>query len=151
MKTREMLKKIESEGNPEKMHELHEIVEDLFCDLKEKDHKEYEEYKMCLYEIAYGKKIDKDLAEKWVNDMVPRAYWSYEDAVSLKNQYGLNNISAEDFYILINMGYSDYGNILGDPNENVDKYAMFAKDFIEDKDAKEGKLYCYYKYIVKKD
>ena len=48
----------------------------------------------------------------------------------------------------MNMAYSDYKDIFGD---DVEIYVKFSKCFIEDEDAKEGKVYLYFKNIPKED
>lgn len=44
------------------------------------------------------------------------------------------------------MCYSDYNTIMGD---NAEMAGKMAKAFIEDVDVPEGKVYRYYKYVVK--
>lgn len=150
MKIKSYIARVVEKGKQEDMQKLSDMLDELICDLKENNHDLYEYYKMCLYELAYGEVLSEEMAEHWVSSMSPRALWSREETDSVKAQYGIN-IKSEDFYVLMNMAYSDYGNILGDPNEHLDRYVQFTKDFIEDKDAKDNKIYNYYKNIVKKD
>ena len=46
----------------------------------------------------------------------------------------------------MNSAYNDYNDIFKD---NVEWYAKFSKDFIDDEDAKEGKVYYYFSMIPK--
>ena len=43
----------------------------------------YEKYKMCIYEIAFGKVLTKEMAEKWVKDMKPMAKWDYDTTTAV--------------------------------------------------------------------
>jgi hypothetical protein len=139
------IEKIVENGNNEEMQELSEILEELMYKLKNNDPKCYHKYKMKLYELAYGKVLNEDIAVEWVESMQPESKWTMEETTSVKNQYGLNDISDIDFYVVLNMMYSDYHKIIG---ENVDMYVKMAKAWLEDSDVAEGKLYNYKMYVV---
>ena len=66
---------------------------------------------------------------------------------AVKNQYGLNNINQEDFYLVINSLGNDYADVIS--IEEVDTYVKMAKAWIEDKDAKEDKTWIYFTKIPK--
>ena len=68
---KEYIEKIGTIKDTSKMERLGEMLEDLICDLKEAHYDEYEEYENELYELAYGKKISRDMAVEWVNSMKP--------------------------------------------------------------------------------
>ena len=51
-----------------------------------------------------------------------------------------------DFYVVANMIYNDYFDLVRDNEELALK---MAKDWLSDEDAKENKLYCYWKHIAK--
>ena len=113
--------------------------------IKDIDSSLYKKYKIDLYEMAYGKKISKDMADKWVKEMKPVGlYWTLEetDDVIKSSSYNVDNI---DFFVVANMMYNDYYDIVKDDEELAIKMAI---DWLNDEDATKSKLYCYWKYIV---
>lgn len=83
------------------------------------------------------------------------AHWTIEQATSVANQLGVSfdHISPEDFWITLNMMYSDYGQTLQETGiTDAGIYGRLATDFLFDKDAiaPKEKLYYYYKDIVEK-
>lgn len=148
MQINSYIEKIVNNGKPEDMEELSEILEDLMYIVKDYDEDCYEKYKMKLYGMAYNYKFTKEMAEEIVENMKPRAeIWDYETTNSVKNQYGLNNINQEDFYLVINSLGNDYADVIS--IEEVDTYVKMAKAWIEDKDAKEDKTWIYFTKIPK--
>lgn len=148
MQINSYIEKIVNNGKPEDMEELSEILEDLMYIVKDYDEDCYEKYKMKLYGMAYNYKFTKEMAEEIVENMKPRAeIWDYETTISVKNQYGLNNINQEDFYLVINSLGNDYADVIS--IEEVDTYVKMAKAWIEDKDAKEDKTWIYFIKIPK--
>lgn len=148
MQINSYIEKIVNNGKPEDMEELSEILEDLMYIVKDYDEDCYEKYKMKLYGMAYNYKFTKEMAEEIVENMKPRAeIWDYETTISVKNQYGLNNINQEDFYLVINSLGNDYADVIS--IEEVDTYVKMAKAWIEDKDAKEDKTWIYFTKIPK--
>lgn len=144
---REYLDKIGETKEVEKMERLGDMLEELIYGLKDSHKEEYEEYNDELYELAYGKKINKEAATKWVNDMKPIGeHWNIEQTTSAKDSlgYNLDNI---DFYVVANMMYNDYNDLVKDNEEMALKLAY---DWLNDEDAKDDKLYCYWKHIIKK-
>lgn len=113
--------------------------------LKDYNEKCFNKYKTHLYEMAYGKVLNMDMAEDWVESMTPPAKWTFEETSAVKRQYGLQDISDIDFYVVMNMLYSDMHEMYG---EDVDRYVRATKLWLNDPDAKEGKLYNYRKYII---
>ena len=47
--------------------------------------------------------------------------------------------------MVINSAYNDYKDIFG---EDIEGYARFTIDFIQDEDAKEGKIFKYFTQII---
>lgn len=139
------IEKIVDNGNNEDMQELSEMLEELMYKLKENDPKCYHKYKMKLYELAYGKVLNEDMAIGWVESMQPEAKWTIEETSDVKRQYGLNDISEIDFYVVLNMMYSDYHKIIGD---NLDMYVKMTTAWLNDSDVADGKLYNYKMYVV---
>lgn len=73
-----------------------------------------------------------------------------EDTNAVLKQYGLN-IDPIQFYVVMNMLYSDMKNVLGsgDDEESLEKYVEATKDWLNDDDVGKDKLYDYYKYVIK--
>ena len=135
--------KIISSDNKEKMTELKELYKDTLDYIKATDLQKYREIECSLYEIIEGKKLNEEKAKRWVSEMKPSAKWSMEEIDNLRG-----NIPLVDFYVLMNMMYSDYHKVLG---EDVEKYVEMSNAWYNDPDtSKKGseKLYCYYKNIV---
>lgn len=145
MHIKEYLAKIVEDGDKKEMQELSYMLDELVCYMKEYNHDLYCDYKMKLYEMAYGKVLTLEMAEEWVKEMQPMARWTYEETDKILLDYNLK-INQIDFYVVMNMMYSDYGKVLG---EDIETYIKMTKAFLEDKDAKDGKLYNYWKSIVK--
>ena len=141
---------IESNDN-KKMVELKNIFQDLIMYLKENDNEKYKEIEWDLYEIIEGKKMTKEKAVEWVEDMKPEYKWSFDDAEKIKSIKKID-IPSIDFYILMNMMWSDYSNVIGDDQAALDKYIQLSLDWYNDEDTnKTGseKIFCYYKNIVR--
>lgn len=148
---KESLKRINLTEHKEK---IEDIIEMLMCEIKDIDKESYEYVCNELYELAYGKKISDEMADKWVNALVPRAKWTKEEVISVSNSYGLSQIPINCLYVLMNMLYSDNSKVYGsgDDTESIERYIQGVKDWFFDQDLKidgEEKLYNYYKYIFK--
>ena len=87
------------------------------------------------------------MAEEWVRNMKPKGqHWTMEETTNAMHElgYSLNPI---EFYVVANMMYNDYYNLV-DTNEEL--ALQLAEDWLDDKDSIEEKLYDYWKYIAKK-
>ena len=151
MKIREYIAKIGENKKIEDMEKLGDMLAEIIYETKESHPEIYEKYKMCLYEMAYGKVLTKEMAEKWVENMKPSSKWNYDTTTEVKNKYGINDIDEVSFYVVMNMLYSDMKNVLGegDTEESLTNYIQATKDWLNDEDVKENKLYDYWKYVVK--
>ena len=151
MKIREYINKIGEKKNAEDMQKLGDMLADIIYSTKETHPEIYNKYKMCLYEMAYGKVLTKEMAEDWVKDMKPMAKWDFDTTTAVKKQYGINDIDDVSFYVVMNMLYSDMKNLLGDGDsqESVDNYVQATKDWLNDEDIGRDKLYDYWKYVAK--
>lgn len=143
---------IESDDN-KKMEELKELLEDTITYLKGTDYNKYEKIECELYEIVEGKKLSEDKAKEWVSNMIPPAKWAMAETNDVKSKFNID-IPSIDFYVLMNMLYSDYGDVIGEQitNDVLDKYIKLAEDWYYDEDVdKDGaeKLYCYWKTMIK--
>ena len=93
---------------------------------------------------------------EWAKDMKNTdgssgAHWSMEDTETVRKARNINDCKPEDFWIAMNMMYSDYQGVA--KKYGIDKpefYADMAKSFLTDKDSKQGreKLGAYYEYVV---
>lgn len=142
---KEYLKKIIDNNNIEEMHK----IEGLFCNMmaymKEYNADMYNDIKRELYTVANGKVITLELAEKWVSEMRPLAKWTKAETDGILKQKGLQ-VNDVDFYVVMNMMYSDFHNTLDD---DIEKYILLSVDFLKDEDVEKDKLYNYYYYVVK--
>lgn len=143
---KEYLKAIIEKSDKEDMEELGHLFNRTMDHLRDCNYDLYEDIECKMYELVYGEKLTLTMAENWVKDMKPMAKWTKEetDNVISKKDLDVNDI---DFYACMNMMYSDYGKTFG---EDVEKYIDMSLDFLNDPDAKENKLYRYYKYLTKK-
>lgn len=147
-----MLKKyieiIGENKNPKDMEKLGDMLAELIYMTKESHPDLYEKYKIELYEMAYGKQISEEMAHKWVESMQPLGkYWSIGDTTKVMNELGYNHDNI-DFYVVANMMKNDYNDL----TEEDDNLALkMAHDWLNDDDAKDCKLYQYWKYVIKRD
>ena len=148
MHIKKYIQMIVDNGRQEDMEELSDILDEVINTIKEYDKDLYEKYKLKLYKIAYGNTFDEDMAEDIIRNMKPYGMrFSIEDSRQIQNQFGLDNINPYDFWIVINSAYNDYRDLFED---NIEMYARFTRDFIEDEDAKSDKVFVYYTTIPNK-
>ena len=78
-------------------------------------------------------------------------HWTMEKTEEARAQRGIN-CDALEFWVAMNMIYSDYAKVAEKVNANsMDFYVYMAKAFLEDKDARNQggeKLAKYYEYVV---
>ena len=149
----EYITKIIDSDDKSKMEKLRDLYEDTIIYLKGTDYDKYREIECKLYEIVEGKKLSEEKAKEWVANMVPPAKWSIDEVKSVKESKNVN-IPLIDFYVIMNMLYSDYGDILGEEitDDVLEKYIDMAEDWYYDDDIHmpgSEKLYCYWKHFVK--
>ena len=154
MKIREYIDKIGENRKQEDMEELGDMLAELIYMTKESHHDIYEKYKMKLYTMAYGKVLTKEMAEEIVNNMLPYGeYWDMETTNSVKSQFGVKNISDIDFYVVMNKTYNDNKDTVErfaqDETQQIQMYISLTNDFVNDIDAKEGKVFTYFMQIPK--
>lgn len=148
MKIRDYINKIIINGKQDDMEELSDMLDDLICDLKEQKPKLYKKYKDELYEMANGKILTEEMAFNWVENMKPKGeHWTFEEISSVNNNLGYN-LKNIDFYVVANMMYNDYYDLVKDDEELALKMAYM---WLNDEDSVKDKLYEYYKYIPKED
>ena len=146
MEIEDYIEKIINDGNIENMHKLSEMLDDTMEIIKKWDEDCYKKYEMELYKMAYGESLSKEMSEHIVKKMKPYGMkWDLEQVRQIQDQYGIDNIRTIDFYVVLNSAYNDYHNIF---DEDIEKYIKFTIDFIDDEDAKEGKVFNYFTTIV---
>lgn len=124
-----------------------DVVDMLMCNAKDTDRELYDHVESLLYEMAYGKMINKEMAEKWVMNMKPRGqHWSFDETTDAMHSLAYS-LEPVEFYVVANMMYNDYFNLVKD-NENL--ALELAEDWLEDEDSKDCKLYEYWKHVIKK-
>lgn len=147
MRVKEMIKDIVEKNESEDMYKLNDMLDELICDLKERDHKLYHKYKMDLYKIAYGNVLSKEMAEEIIENMKPyHMKWTLEETKNIQSNYGLEKIRDIDFWIVMNTAYNDFKDIF---DNDLDMYVKYTKAFINDEDAKDDKVFIYFSEIPK--
>lgn len=146
MKIKKYIEKIVENNKQEDMEKLSDILSEIIYKMKEPHYDKYKHYKMCLYEMAYGKVISDEMREEIVEKI--GEHWTLEETENVRNEYGYTDILPNEFNVVMNMAYSDYSEVFGD---ELDLYAKFSKAFIMDDDAKEGKVFIYFNEIPKRD
>lgn len=142
------IEKIIENGKKEDMEKLSDILVEIIYKMKEPHYEKYEYYKDCLYEMAEGKIVSEDMAHEWVESMQPIGeHWTIEETTNAMNSLGYKDRDI-DYYVSANMMYNDYYDLVKDNEEMALK---MAHSWLNDSDAKEGKLYSYRKYIIKRD
>lgn len=125
-----------------------DIIDMLMCEIKEIQPKLYKHIECEIYEMVYGKKISEEMAYNWVNSMTPkREHWTVEETTNAMQQMGYNHNPIE-FYVVANMQYNDMYDIVKDDETLAIK---MANSWLADTDAKDCKLYEYWKYVIKRD
>lgn len=144
MHTKECIEKIIDKGKNEDMKKLSHMLECTINHMKDCDKEMYRELKEDLYEMACGKVLSLEMAEDWVQNMKPKAIFTKYDTDNFIKEKGYN-VNPIDFYVTMNMMYSDYGKIIGN---NPEQLADMSIAFLKDEDASAEKLYLYRKCIV---
>lgn len=125
-----------------------EIIDMLMCEIKEDDHKLYEHIECELYESAYGKVVNEEMAYDWVRSMQPVGmHWTMEETTNAMRNLGYN-CDVVEFFVVANMIYNDYYELV---KENEELALKMAYSWLKDEDSKDHKLYRYWKNIIKRD
>jgi hypothetical protein len=126
---------------------LIDIIDMLMCEIEEDDPELYQHIESLLYEDAYGKVVNAEMAHHWVQSMKPAGqHWTMDETTRAMSNlnYHFDTIS---FYVVANMMYNDYFDLVKDD----DSLALhLAKGWLADEDAKECKLYEYWRYVIKR-
>jgi len=141
-----IIQKIIDNGRIEDMRELSNMLQEGMQIIKNYDEDCYKKFEMKLYKMAYGNVLSPEMAEKIVSKMRPYGKrWTLEETRQIQQQRGINNISPINFFVVLNSAYNDYNDIFRD---NLEDYIRFTIDFIQDEDAKNGKVFRYFTQIV---
>ena len=142
MDLQKLIDKVAENGKLEDMEDLGEMLEQAMEIVEKYDEDCYKKFEMKLYKMAYGLHLNKQMAEEIVHNMRPYGMrWSYVEVEEMQRQRGINDIDTPSFFTVINSAYNDYRDILG---EDIEMYIKFTLDFIEDEDAKDGKVFLYF-------
>jgi hypothetical protein len=145
MDIEEIIQRIVDNGRIEDMKTLSDILEETMELIKRYDPDCYKQYEMELYKMAFGDTLNKEMAEDIVSHMRPYGeHWNIEETMRLQEQRGIHDIRDVDFFVVMNSAYNDYNNIFGD---DIEGYIRYTVDFINDEDAKEGKVFIYFTEI----
>ncbi len=152
MDIEDYIERIINNGKIEDMQELSDMLEDTMKIIKDYDKECYKDFKMKLYEMAYGKVLTDEMKREWVKKMRPMSKWTEEEVKDIVNQYGFE-VPYMSAFVILNMLYSDMKSAFGDGNdeESLKRYLRGTNDWYFDEDAKvdgEEKLFNYKMYIV---
>ena len=132
----------------EDLSKKEEFIKYVECLIEKTDDTKKEEMERWLYEISEGKVLNEKRASELIAAMKPHGQkWTLEETEGVRKQYEYETIRPVDFWIVMNSAYNDYEDIFKD---NVEYYARFSKDFIQDEDAVDDKVYYYFSMIPKK-
>lgn len=109
-----------------------------------------------LYTVRdhYTEPMNREKAMEWTSKMqnvdgTTGPHWPIEKTTQAMDQFDIKE-DAQEFYIAMNMMYSDYSRVAQKVNANtVEYYARMAQAFLDDPDGKSDKLTRYYESIVK--
>lgn len=92
--------------------------------------------------------FDEETAREWVSKMNPAAKWDLAQTTAVMQSRGYNHRPCE-FWVVMNMLYSDYGKMLAKYNsDKPEVYADMADAWLTDPDARPHKVGRYYRDIV---
>lgn len=111
---------------------------------------------MRAHELEHGPHFNEVYAIKAVSHMENEdgthgPHWSIDETTAVASQYGISftsKFNKYDWYVALNMVYSDFCNALASNANPTKCYVELAKSWLNDKDVEEGKMWYYYKYIM---
>lgn len=146
---REHIQHIISHGTVAQMEDLKEVLIDVIHELKTVDYDKYIAAEYEIAKIAHHGHVDETLARCWVGKMKNKdgttgEHWTMEQVSSVVKDKGIKHHLC-DFYVVLNMMYSDYYSSKFDTST----YVEMAKDWLDDADVGSCKLLKYYYFVVK--
>lgn len=140
------MEEIIKSGDKESMECLAYAFDMAMEHLEECNPEMYEKLEMKLYVAVNGKQLNEEMAEKIIMNMQPyHMQYTLEESKKIMKEYGLS-LNPIDFWVVLNSACNDYKELFGD---NLEMYVKYAKLFIEDEDAKPGKVFTYFIKIPK--
>ena len=137
---KEYLQMIVNNGKKEDMDCLGDILVDALYEMKENNHDKFRKYKNKIKGMAYGYKVDKELAHEIVEDMKPLGeYWNME---TISSVIGNDTHRLEDMYIVMNSLANDYQKVVS--TDDTDTYINMAHAWLDDIDAHDNKVWWYF-------
>lgn len=147
MKYEELIRKYIDEASEEDMEMLTHKTDKFVEEVREHNPELVEHFLMKVDLILnphFTKETSKYAVSKLKNkDGTSGEHWSYETTTKVMEAKGYN-FKHCDWYYVLNMMYSDYYKT----GRSDETYIELAYDFLEDKDAPEGKAKKYYKMII---
>ena len=141
---KKMLEEIKHRKSDKDLREVSDLLA-MALDKAKEEHPEFYEYiESRLYELIYGKVLNCEMAEKIISKMKPYGmHWTKADVEHVLDAHSIH-LSLVDAWVVMNMAYNDFHKLFGD---DVEMYLKYTREFIEDEDAKPGKVYTYFTQI----
>lgn len=137
-----MQKALKKNISKEVWQEIEHHTEHFIEDVSKHHPEKVKEFLRKLKDSVCYPPITEEEAKTYVSKMHNKdgsmgGHWTVEQVRELsKTHPALKNFNFADFYIALNMMYSDYYQ----PNRNMEEYAQLAIDFLGDKDAPKNKI-----------
>lgn len=150
---KETINNIIESDNKEMLKSLTKTLDTVMQYLYQNNYDLYKEIELDLYIATNGKKLNKDMAYEIIMNMKPyQMHWSLEETESIRDMYNLSDIRDVDFWVVMNSKYNDNKDTVerfvpNDTEKQLEMYVYLTRDFIKDKDAKEGKVFTYFTEI----
>lgn len=150
---KETINDIIESDNKEMLKSLAKTLDTVMQYLYQNNYDLYKEIELDLYIATNGKKLNKNMAYEIIMNMKPyQMHWSLEETESIRDMYNLSDIRDVDFWVVMNSKYNDNKDTVerfvpNDTEKQLEMYVYLTRDFIKDKDAKEGKVFTYFTEI----
>lgn len=112
---------------------------------------------MKLYVEKYGRVLTREIAEEIVSgfavndgsDRTNGMKWTYEEAKAMGEKVGVNweMVSKCEYFTVLNMMYSDYGQTVKKHGLSETFIGELARDWFTDEDGKEDKTFNYFIHL----
>lgn len=143
-----IIRQIIEGGNTDDMYAIEAITIEVISRLKTLDYNMYLDVECRLHKMKYGSHIGEHAARKWAcmlenKDGTKGGHWTKEVTDNVLKTKGLK-YDEWDFYIVMNMQYSDYY----EAGKTLENYVYLVQCFLDDADAGPYKLIKYFYSIV---
>lgn len=112
---------------------------------------------MELYKEKYGAMLNRDIAEDIVSkfavtdgsDKPTGEHWTYDEAKGMGDKVGVNweKVSKCEYYVVLNMMYSDYGKTVKKHGLPDSFLGELANDWFMDADGDQDKTFKYFIHL----